>query len=790
MLEQARDDDERAALGPRLDLHIDDARDGIDRHVTKQRDAVSRQIISERQTLIQRAAALEHDNDDKLDGLAEANASAAAELARINGEPEAPATENARSAIWKTAIDQRLANGNGTQALTLFDQVKDRLTPADRLSLDAPLQVARADQTADQWIARETATNGPLLKERLDADPNLPLDTKYVVRAKVDARDSAAESKRAATIQQLDDQVRDAVHARAGNPTAYKPGTFARLADAYDAAGEPERAAFARRMAVQDAFLVPFAQASAEKQQRMIDDLPPSELRDTAQALRGYQASALARDAFAAGTAIYKEVGPPVPIDDIQGRIRQARQITTLRGGAPVVPFTAGEIEGMRRTLATGSEARKQAVRERLAMVPEDMPPTVEAANDTGPANSAPQESSMQTFRLDAGPGMPAESSGGQAGSPAVEPPPGSGEYQAAAEEAHHAASREEASSRVTDRLVTRWIASLDPDDPSPPQLPPELTMRLAPDRKREVEQIAGVTAAEESDSKAYGRILSGLTSYNSQVRLKWAREPLFQYRKFLSAHDFAELALLQNRLDPHSGRLIGQAPIPEDLVPYYDALAPDPEWEYNIFTATDADGRFRFVMPRPLRRFFKGMLDLFAAFKTGELTLDALDSFTAIAGVAGGAFGRGGSIGTRAARDKQHSLLKDSTPALEPSAAASEKLTPRQILARNKALGRTLEERYASKFREQELEVGEQVTIRLKEGDVMVADILTRNPLTKEIECKECKAGQKPTYKPAQRDKHRRFAIGGGTIAGEGRPQFPGGTKLPPTDVELLRDR
>jgi hypothetical protein len=92
MLEQARDDDERAALGPRLDLHIDDARDGIDRHVTKQRDAVSRQIISERQTLIQRAAALEHDNDDKLDGLAEANASAAAELARINGEPDAPAT--------------------------------------------------------------------------------------------------------------------------------------------------------------------------------------------------------------------------------------------------------------------------------------------------------------------------------------------------------------------------------------------------------------------------------------------------------------------------------------------------------------------------------------------------------------------------------------------------------------------------------------------------------------------------------------------------------------------------
>src|SRR3954471_3430873 len=33
-LEQARDDSERAALGPRLNLHIDDAMDGAGRHVS------------------------------------------------------------------------------------------------------------------------------------------------------------------------------------------------------------------------------------------------------------------------------------------------------------------------------------------------------------------------------------------------------------------------------------------------------------------------------------------------------------------------------------------------------------------------------------------------------------------------------------------------------------------------------------------------------------------------------------------------------------------------------------
>jgi hypothetical protein len=51
-LDLARDDGERAALGPRLDLHIDDATDGIDRHVAEQRRVYQRQVVSERQALI------------------------------------------------------------------------------------------------------------------------------------------------------------------------------------------------------------------------------------------------------------------------------------------------------------------------------------------------------------------------------------------------------------------------------------------------------------------------------------------------------------------------------------------------------------------------------------------------------------------------------------------------------------------------------------------------------------------------------------------------------------------
>ncbi|HEY2873962.1 MAG TPA: hypothetical protein VGJ56_18700 [Reyranella sp.] len=344
-LDLARDDSERAALGPRLDLHIDDAADGIDRHVAGQRRVYQRQVVSQRQALIQRAAELEPDNDDKIMGLAEANATAAREGARMDGiaadsPEEAAAILGARSNILRRAIDERIANRKGAQALALFDQVKDQLSPADRLSLDTPVQAGRYEQAADQWIAREIKTDGPSLQERLDSASELPSDAKPIIRAKLDARQSADESARVAKVQALDDQVRSAVRILPVNPSAYRPCTFARLADAYDALGEPKRAASARRTAAQEAFIVLFSQLSVESQQQLINELPEGDLRGSAIDVQTRQAQAFAHDPFAAGTTLYKEVGPPAPIDDVEGRIRQARQLSYLRGISVVLPTT------------------------------------------------------------------------------------------------------------------------------------------------------------------------------------------------------------------------------------------------------------------------------------------------------------------------------------------------------------------------------------------------------------------------------------------------------------------
>ena len=103
-LAQAQDDGERAALAPRLDANLIYVQGGIDRHVAAQKQVRNRQIIAERQALNQRAAELDHHDDESLVGFAEAHANAAQALARLTGADEEPAMLAARSAIWRSAI--------------------------------------------------------------------------------------------------------------------------------------------------------------------------------------------------------------------------------------------------------------------------------------------------------------------------------------------------------------------------------------------------------------------------------------------------------------------------------------------------------------------------------------------------------------------------------------------------------------------------------------------------------------------------------------------------------------
>jgi len=58
----------------------------------------------------------------------------------------------------------------------------------------------------------------------------LPVERKFLIRARVDERDAATASQRAATVQGLDDEARTAASTLATRPAEYRPGAFARLA--------------------------------------------------------------------------------------------------------------------------------------------------------------------------------------------------------------------------------------------------------------------------------------------------------------------------------------------------------------------------------------------------------------------------------------------------------------------------------------------------------------------------------------------------------------------------------
>lgn len=835
-LDLARDYGERAALGPRLDLHLDDAADGIDRHVAEQRRVYQRQVVSQRQALIQRAAELEHDNDDKILGLAEANATAAREGARMDGiapdsPEEAAAVLGARSDILRRAIDERIANRKGAQALALFDRIKDQLSAADRQSLDTPVQATRLDQAADQWIARESGTDGAPLKDRVDDDPDLPADSKPIVRAKLDARESADESARVAKVQALDDELHEASGVQIFNPNAYRPGTFARIADAYEAAGEPGRAAFARRMAAQDAFIVPFAQASAEKQQRMIDELPVGELRDSAVATRDGQAQSFEHDAFAAGTTIYKEVGAPVPIDDIEGRIRQARQISQLRGGITVVPFTLREIDSMQRILATGSEQDKQAVRNRLAAVPADMQLSIAPRDEPVPAGSRHSFGviggpSVLPEPTESGDGASAIARAGQSGSPATEPAPRSPEDQAVDADARRPvaelekpraspvvgtqggftgpepapgsdlyriaerqARSEQTRERVeTDRMISQWASKAQ----SGSQMPTELVERLGPDERQKVRDLASSDAATTSDPAVLAEIVNGLRSRNPAEQRQWAQVPLYRYKSQLSANDFQKVVDLQNDLEPEFGysrselasirTQLANRPDTSDLDGFYKALEPNPDVDYSERWpfGVDSGGKIRwFVLPNSARRFLKGTLDLLKGTKTGELTPEAVEAFTALSSGAGQALGPVGDEATFAAGGKR--LL-----------SKAESQRRRDQLKKNQRLGKEHEDKMARIFaQDPDLVFQRRITVApLGGGPRTVLDFLTYHLKTKQFGYHEGKGSETAPLSRNQTLSYPKIEAKGLVIKGKGKWPFVGGLELPGKKVNIVRPK
>ena len=120
-----------------------------------------------------------------------------------------------------------------------------------------------------------------------------------------------------------------------------------------------------------DAYYRLFAQAGVGAQQRTLDQMSGPE-RTMAEAIMNRQADAFAKDPYSAGTVLYPNVGLPVPISDLDGRIVQARTSNALRN-AYVPPFSVEELTEAGREFGKASPEERDAMLRRVSALPQEV---------------------------------------------------------------------------------------------------------------------------------------------------------------------------------------------------------------------------------------------------------------------------------------------------------------------------------------------------------------------------------------------------------------------------------
>ena len=376
-LDNAPNDYQRTVLGERLDAQLDEARDGIGRRLEQADTEAQLQTIDDRYGMLRAEAAYDHNDPDKIEGLATAAAQAAEHEARLSDhdDPASLATER-RNGVYRSAIEANLAKGQPREALALYDRSKGSLGE----TMTTEMKDVATDVEAEDWVRRQEGAPTQETADAALADPDLSPAARLRAYQKVQAEIVGTENARVAEVERLDAAVTTATKDLATNPSAFKRGTLASLADGYQRADETDTAALLRAQAEQESFLRGYAQSPAQAQQRILDTLPASVDRMLLEQIGKHQQEAFDKDPWSAGTSIYPDVGAPKPLSDIGGRLDQARLISRHRDGIEVLPFSGGEISTLRKNIpAAPPQQQTDTLKELATLPPETLPPLASA---------------------------------------------------------------------------------------------------------------------------------------------------------------------------------------------------------------------------------------------------------------------------------------------------------------------------------------------------------------------------------------------------------------------------
>ena len=128
-----------------------------------------------------------------------------------------------------------------------------------------------------------------------------------------------------------------------------------------------------------------------------------------------------------------------------------------------------------------------------------------------------------------------------------------------------------------------------------------------------------------------------------------------------------------------------------------------------------------------------------------------------------------------------------------ESELSPAEQLAARQRkqLEVNKAAGAAFEESTEAELRQQgDLEFARQITVQLPSGARVRLDFVTRNRVTGEIRCIECKSSATAPVTSDQAVAFSEMEQQKAIIVGKGKPGFPGGMEILQTRVEIKRPR
>ncbi|MFJ2288311.1 S-type pyocin domain-containing protein [Pseudomonas iridis] len=107
--------------------------------------------------------------------------------------------------------------------------------------------------------------------------------------------------------------------------------------------------------------------------------------------------------------------------------------------------------------------------------------------------------------------------------------------------------------------------------------------------------------------------------------------------------------------------------------------------------------------------------------------------------------------------------------------------------LQKNKQRGKEYEDESFEEYSKTRPEAAREVTIKADNGVKTRVDMIGRDA-DGEISCVECKSSDTAPLTKNQKSAFPEIEKTGGTVVGKGKPGFPGGTRIPPTRIDIIR--